>query len=131
MVVDMWRALSSTGAHVREVRVEGSGKERDLVIVPEHGERLRLIAAGDVAVETVGRVVVRASPVDAQSLRVTFSGERLVLERAEVYFDGSERDWENLWRRARMRSRPWWTETAGDELDLDWAMQARLTIVGR
>jgi hypothetical protein len=127
----MWRALSASGARVREVRVEGGGKDRDLVIVPEAGERLRIIATGDVAVETLGRVTVRTGPIDAQSVRVTFSGERLVLERAEVLFDGSERDWENLWRRARTRSRPWWTEIeGGEELDLDWAMQVRLTIAG-
>ena len=125
----MWRPLSLSGAPIREVRVEGSGKGRDLVIVPEQGERLRIVAAGDVAVETRGRVLVRTGPVDDVSLRVTFSGERLVLDRAEVFFDGTDHAWEDLWRRARMRSRPWWSEADGDELDLDWAMLARLTIV--
>lgn len=126
----MWRALSVTGAQVRELRVEGSGKDRDLVILPQTGERLRIVAAGDVTVETRGRVLIRTSPVDESSLRVTFSGERLILERADVFFDGTDRDWDNLWRRARTRSRPWWSETDGDELDLDWAMPARLTLVG-
>ena len=127
----MWRALSTTGARVREVRVEGSGKGRDLVIVPDAGERLRIVISGDVAVDTRGSVRVRTGALDELSLRVAFSGDGLVLERADVFFDGSDRDWDEMWRRARMRSRPWWNEAEGDELDLDWPMPARLTIAGR
>jgi hypothetical protein len=126
----MWRSLSAAGAPVREVRIEGGAKGRDLVIIPERGERLRIVAAGDLEVATAGSVVVRSKPVGEHSHHVSFSGERLVLERADVFFDGSDRDWENLWRRARGRSRPWWRQGEGDELDLDWAMVARLKIVG-
>ncbi|MBX3230328.1 MAG: hypothetical protein KIT84_03665 [Labilithrix sp.] len=125
----MWRALPATGSPIREVRIEGSGRDRDLVITPISGERLRLVASGDINVETSGRVVVRTTPVDLKSLRVTFSGERIVLAQADVLFDGSEQAWENLWRQARMRSRPWWNEQ-GDELDLEWPMQAKLKIAG-
>lgn len=127
----MWKALPATGTNVREVRVEGSGNARDLVIVPDAGERLRIMTSGDVAIETKGRVLVRAVPVDARSLRATFSGSGLVLERADVFFQGTDRDWDDLWHRARTRSRPWWSEVDDEELDLDWAVQARLTISGR
>ena len=126
----MWRSLPTAGTPVREVRIEGGVKGRDLVIVPERGERLRIVAAGELKVETAGSVIVRSTPVGEHSLHLIFAGERLLLERADVLFDGSERDWENLWRRARARSRPWWSQSDGDELDLDWAMQARLRIVG-
>ena len=126
----MWRSLPPTGAPVTEVRIEGGVKGRDLVIIPAHGERLRIVAAGELRIETAGSVVVCSRPVGEHSVHVIFSGERLLLERADVLFDGSERDWENLWRRARVRSRPWWLQTDGDELDLDWAMQARLRLVG-
>ncbi len=126
----MWRPLPPTGGRIREVRIEGSGKSRDLVILPEAGERLRIVAAGDTIVETAGRVIVRTAAIDAHSLRITYSGERLVLQQADVLFDGSEREWENLWRSARGRSRPWWNQADGDELDLEWPMQARLKVVG-
>ena len=125
----MWRALPTTGSPLREVRIEGSGKDRDLVIVPVTGDRLRIVASGDAVIETAGRVVVRTTPIDLKSLRVTFTGERLVLAQADVFFDGSDHAWENLWRQARMRSRPWWNEE-GDELDLEWPMQAKLKIAG-
>ena len=59
---------------------------------------------------------------------MTFSAPNAVLERAEVEFEGGEAEWEGLWRRARTRSRPWWRQGEGEELDLDWAMPARVTV---
>jgi hypothetical protein len=126
----MWRALPTTAAPIREVRIEGSGKDRDLVITPMTGSRLRLLATGDIVIETAGRVVVRTTPVDLKSLSVTFSGERLVLEQGDVFFEGSEQAWANIWRQAQMKSRPWWNEAEGDEIDLEWPMQVRLKIAG-
>jgi hypothetical protein len=126
----MWRTLPSHGTTIAEVRVEGSGRARDIVIIPKSGERLRFPAAGDVVIETFGRVLVRTAAMADHSLRITYSAERLFLERAEVAFDGSEAEWQNLWRRARTRSRPWWREADGDEIDLDRALHARLTLHG-
>lgn len=126
----MWRPLPTTSKGIREVRIEGSGKDRDLVVTPTQGSRLRLVATGDIVIETAGKVIVRTTPIDLKSLRVTITGEKLVCEQADVFFDGSEQAWTNLWRQAQMRSRPWWNETEGDELDLEWPMQARLKIVG-
>jgi hypothetical protein len=124
----MWKSLPPEGAALVEVRVEGSGKDRDVIIVPKAGERLRFPSAGDVAIETVGRVLVRTTAIDDTSVRITFSGD-LVLERAEVGFDGTAEEWQSLWRRARTRSRPWWRQSE-QEIELDWALNARLTIVG-
>jgi hypothetical protein len=124
----MWKALPQQGTPIAEVRIEGSGKGRDVVIVPRTGERLRLQAASDIAIETVGRVMVRTAAIDDISLRVTFSGD-LVLERGEVAFDGGEDEWQKLWRRAQTRSRPWWHQNE-QELELDWPFDMRITIVG-
>jgi hypothetical protein len=126
----MWRALPTSGKPVREVRIEGSGRDRDLVIVPMQGQRLRLLASGDILIETGGRVMVRTTPLDLKSLRVTITGEKLTLEQSEVFFEGGDDAWQRLWRAAQMRSRPWWNETEGDEIDLDLPMQARLKVVG-
>lgn len=126
----MWRPLSLSGQPLREARIEGSGKDRDLVLIPVQGQRLRLLASGDIQVETAGRVFVRTSPIDLKSLRVTFHGDKLVCAAAEVFFEGGDDAWQRLWRQAQMKSRPWWNETEGDELDLDLPMQARLRIVG-
>lgn len=100
------------------------------MLVPTEGQRIRLIATGDINVETSGRVLVRATPIDLKSLCVTFGGGDLVLAQSDVYFDGGDDAWQRLWRQAQMRSRPWWNEAEGDELDLDLPMQARLKIVG-
>ena len=54
----------------------------------------------------------------------------VVLAQSDVDFEGDDNAWQRLWRQAQMRSRPWWNETEGDELDLDLPMQARLKIVG-
>ena len=59
---------------------------------------------------------------------VTFSGDGLTFQRAEVEFEGNEADWEKMWRRARARSRPWWTQGGGDEVDLDWPMAAAFVL---
>jgi hypothetical protein len=126
----VWRALPTQGQPIREARIEGSGKDRDLVLIPAQGQRLRILAAGDIVVETAGRVLVRTSPIDLKSLRVTFHGDRLVCAQSEVYFEGGDDGWQRLWRQAQMRSRPWWNETEGDELDLDLPMQVRLKIAG-
>mgnify|MGYP001107132680 FL=1 len=125
----MWRTLPAHGTTIAEVRVEGSGEARDVVIVPKSGQRLRFPAAGDVIIETFGRVLVRTSAMDERSLRITYSAEHLFLERAEVAFDEGEAEWQNLWRRAQTRSRPWWRE-GDDEIDLDRALRARLTLHG-
>jgi hypothetical protein len=126
----VWRALPTTGKPIREVRIEGTGRDRDLVLIPVQGQRLRLLATGDINIETGGRVMIRTTPIDLKSLRVTFSGSDLVLAQSEVFFEGGDDGWQRLWRQAQMRSRPWWNETEGDELDLDLPMQARLKIVG-
>lgn len=126
----MWRALPTIGKPIREVRIEGSGRDRDLVLIPVQGQRLRLLASGDIHVETGGRVLVRTTPLDLKSLRVTFTGPDLVLAQSDVDFQGDDNAWQRFWRQAQARSRPWWNETDGDELDLDLPMPARLKIVG-
>lgn len=123
----MWRALPQQGSALSEVRVEGGVKDRDVVIVPRSGEHLRIRAAGEIAIETLGLVVVRTAPIGDAAVRITFSGEELTLERAEVIFHGTERDWDELWRRARVRSRPWWNEDTG-EIELDWDLEVRLVV---
>lgn len=112
------------------MRLEGSGKGLDVVIVPRAGERLRFPAAGDVTIETRRGIITRTAPIDALSVRVTFAGTgEVVLEQADVAWSGSEEEWERMWRRARMRSRPWWREEE-QEIELDVPLDARLTIVG-
>src|SRR5687768_11770500 len=109
----MWRTLPQQAATIRRVSVHGTN---EIVIVPISGERLRLAARRTLDVETIGEVLVRSEP-ERNGLRVTFIAETLVLERAEVSFDGDDREWERLWRRARGRSRPWWREGEADEID--------------
>ena len=117
------------GAPLTEVRLEGSGKDRDIIIIPKSGERLRIPAMGDVTIETIGRVLVRTSSIDDVSMRITFLGE-LVLEVAELMFEGSEGQWQGLWRRARSRSRPWWRQGEAQEIELDQALHARFVVAG-
>jgi hypothetical protein len=124
----MWKSLPPQGTAITEARIEGCGKDRDVIIVPKAGERLRFPVTGDLVIETIGRVVVRTSAIDEVSVRITFSGD-LVLERAEVVWSGNEDDWQGLWRRARTRSRPWWREDE-QEIELDWPFDTRLTIAG-
>jgi hypothetical protein len=126
----MWKRLPPHGQPLGEIRIEGSGKGRDVIIVPKAGERIRFPAAHDVLIETVGHVLVRTTPIDDLSVRVTFSGSgELRLGRAEVAWNGSEEAWSDLWRRARMRSLPWWREDE-QEIELDWVLEARLAIHG-
>jgi hypothetical protein len=120
--MSMWKTLPQQGAELRELRLEGSGNERHIVVVPKTGERVRFAAKGDVKIETIGHVLVRSSMIDATTTRLTFSSDGLVLQRAEVEFEGDEADWDKMWRRARARSRPWWAQGGGDEVDLDWPM---------
>ena len=125
----MWKPLPMQGAPVTEVRLEGSGKDRDIILLPKTGERLRIPAIGDVTIETVGRVIVRTSSIDDVAMRITFLGE-LVLEVAEVMFEGSEGQWQGMWRRARTRSRPWWRQGEAQEIELDQALHARFVVAG-
>ncbi len=127
----MWKILPQQGQELRELRLEGSGNERHILIVPKSGERVRFPVSGDVKVATVGHVVIRSSPVDDSSSHMTFSGDGLTFQRAEVEFDGDEADWEKMWRRARGRSRPWWAQAGADEVDLDWAMAASFVLVAK
>lgn len=122
----MWRTLPHQGTAIRKLETH---RANELVIVPVTGERIRLAVRGSADIETVGNVAVRTE-ADAQGLRVTFTSPNLVLERAEVSFDGDEREWEEIWRRARARSLPWWSEGDADELDLDWVLDVRLRLVG-
>ena len=112
-----------------EIRIEGNGKDRDLILVPKTGERLRIPATEDLTIETVGKVLVRTTSIDDKSMRIAFLGE-LVLERAELSFDGSDGQWQGVWRRARTRSRPWWRQGEAQEIELDQAMHARLVVAG-
>jgi hypothetical protein len=124
----MWKQLPPHGQPLAEVRIEGSGKSRDVIIVPRRGERLRFPASEEIMVETVGHVLVRTTSIDATSIRLTFGGAGdLRLDRAEVSWSGSEDAWSDLWRRARMRSRPWWREEE-QEVELDVVLETRLTI---
>jgi hypothetical protein len=127
----MWRRLPQQGEALRELRLEGGGRDREVVIVPRTGGVLRFPSTTDAVIELVGHVYVRTSTGKGDAVRVTFSGRDLVLERAEVEFQGSEVDWDGMWRRARMRSRPWWNEGEADEIDLDWAMPASLLLTAR
>jgi hypothetical protein len=127
----MWRPLPQQGEVLREVHLEGIGKDREIIIVPRNGGSLRFPSTSDAMIEVVGHVVVRSTTGKGNAVRVTFSGRNLVLERGEVAFEGSEIEWESMWRRARTRSRPWWNEGAADEIDLDWAMPAALLIASR
>ena len=67
--------------------------------------------------------------IDDVSMRITFLGE-LVLEVAELAFEGSEGQWDGMWRRARTRSRPWWRQGEAQEIELDQALHARLVVAG-
>jgi hypothetical protein len=125
----MWKRLPQHGGALREVRIEGSGRSRDVILVPCQGERLRFPTTEELVIETVGHVLVRSSSVNPTTLRVSFSSGELRLERAEVVWSGSEDAWSDLWRRAHMRSLPWWREEE-QEIELDWVLEARLTITG-
>jgi hypothetical protein len=126
----MWRALPQQGTALREICVENGGRGSEVVILPASGERVRLPVTGELDIETVGRVRVRSSTRDDRALTI-LTGEKLELTRAEVAFDGTETQWEALWRRARTRSRPWWRDPEDTEIDLDFAMAVRLTITAR
>lgn len=117
------------GQAVAEVRIEGTGKDRDLVIVPKTGEHVRFPSTADVTVETEGRVIVRTSGSEDSSIRVTFTGD-LVLERGEVHWKEGEGEWQSLWRRARTRSRPWWRQADALEIEVDSALHVRIALVG-
>jgi hypothetical protein len=124
----MWKQLPQHGKPLAEVRIEGSGKSRDVIIIPRGGERLRFPASEEIMIETVGHVLVRTNSIDATSVRLTFGGAGdLRLDRAEVSWNDTEEAWNHLWRRARMRSLPWWREEE-QEIELDWVLEARLTI---
>jgi len=127
---DMWRTLPMEGQPLAELRIEGNGSARDLIVVPKAGEQVRFPSAGEIMVESVGRVLARTTPLEGGSLRVSFTAAELLLERGEVKWAEGEAEWHALWRRARTRSRPWWRESA-PEIELDHALHARLTIVGR
>jgi hypothetical protein len=113
------------------VHLEGSGRDREVIIVPRAGGSLRFPSTNDVLIELVGHVLVRTTVGKGNAVRMTFSGKNLLLERAEVEFQGTEIDWDKMWRRAQTRSRPWWNEGGADEVDLDWAMPASLLIASR
>jgi hypothetical protein len=125
----MWRPLPQQGARVRAIQIEARGSDRSVVIVDETGERLR-VPAPDVYIETSGPIVAQTKPVKGVLLCVTFSARELVLARAEVDFDGTDVEWDKMWRRAQMQSRPWWQDddTGGVETDLDWPMNVRLKL---
>jgi hypothetical protein len=118
------------GQPLCEVRIEGNGSDRDVVIIPKAGEHVRFPSAGEIMIETSGRVFSRATGIEGGSIRVSFSGE-LVLERGEVRWNDSEAEWQALWRRARTRSRPWWHKAEGQEIELDLPLDARFLIVGK
>ena len=123
----MWKQLPQHGGALRELRIEGSGRSRDVILVPQQGERLRFPTTEELTIETSGHVLVRSSSVNPTTIRVSFSGGDLRLARAEVIWSGSEEAWSDLWRRAHMRSLPWWREEE-QEIELDWVLEARLTI---
>jgi hypothetical protein len=125
----MWRSLPLEGQPLSELRIEGNGTDRDVVIVPRTGELVRFPSAGEVMIETNGRVLSRATGIDG-SMRVTFSGD-LVLEHGQVRWNDGEAEWQALWRRARTRSRPWWYRAETQEIELDLPLDARFVLVGK
>ena len=99
-------------------------------LIPTQGQRLRLLATGDIVIETAGRVLVRTTPIDLRSLRVTFSGSDLVLATSDVFFEGGDDAWQRLWRQAQCAA-ALVERDRGRRIDLDLPMQARLLkIVG-
>jgi hypothetical protein len=128
----MWRRLLPEGTALREVSLESSDRGSEVVIVPTSGERVRVPVAGELDIETSGKVHVRSGARGDTGMRTTFSAtERLELACAEVAFDGSEPEWNDMWRRARTRSQPWWRDPSSEEVDLDMAMSVRITLVAR
>lgn len=125
----MWKQLPQHGMGLRELRIEGSGRSRDVVLVPLQGERLRFPTTDELVIETSGNMIVRSSSINPTTMRVSFSAGELRLQSAEVLWSGSEEAWSDLWRRAHMRSLPWWREEE-QEIELDWVLQARLLITG-
>jgi hypothetical protein len=125
----MWRSLPQEGSSLREVCIEANGTDSEIVIVPASGERVRLPIAGELDIETVGRIRVRSAAYGDSGVRTTFSGDGLELARAEVAFDGGEPEWNDMWRRARTRSLPWWRDPSTEEIDLACAMGVRIRIV--
>ena len=122
----MWRVLPQQGSSLTRVEIH---RANELVIVPASGERLRLAVRGTAGIETVGNVLVR-SETQGDRTRVTFTGDTLVLEHAHVTFEGDDREWADVWRRARTQSRPWWNADEGDEIDLGWVGDVSLRIAG-
>jgi hypothetical protein len=118
------------GQSLCELRIEGNGKDRDVVIVPKTGEHVRFPSAGELMIETSGRVLARATGIEGGAMRVSFSGE-LMLEQGEVRWSEGEAEWQAVWRRARTRSRPWWHQTQAQEIELDVPLDARFVLVGQ
>jgi hypothetical protein len=89
------RALPLEGVPLRELTVQGNGKDAEISAVAADGRRF-LLGTCEPSLEIAlrGTVLTQLHALDDVSLRVRYTAARLVLERAYVDYPGDEADWE-------------------------------------
>ncbi len=88
------RTLPMEGLALRELVMQGNGKDAEVRVVSADGRRFCFEIGGSLRIAVRGTVLTEVQSLDDVSLRVRYTAEHLVLKRAQIHFPGSEAEWE-------------------------------------
>lgn len=88
------RPLPMEGLALRELVMQGNGKDAEVQVVAADGRRFSFeVGGGYLRIAVSGTVLTEVQSLDDVSLRVRYTAERLVLKRARIRYPGSEAEW--------------------------------------
>ena len=88
------KALPIEGSQLREVLLQGNGKDSVLTLVPVDGRPMRFPTDGpDVTLELSGEVTAHVGGVGDTELRLRFTASTLTAVHARVDYPGDDTEW--------------------------------------
>ncbi len=89
------RTLPMEGLALRELVMQGNGKDAEVRVVSADGRCFCFeVGGGSLRIAVRGTVLTEVQSLDDVSLRVRYTAEHLLLERARIHYPGSEAEWE-------------------------------------
>jgi hypothetical protein len=103
------RTLAIEGLVLRELVMEGNGKDAEVQVVAADGRRFSFeVGGGHLRIAVSGAVLTEVQSIDDASLRMRYTAEHLVLKRARIAYPGTEEEWErDMGRRGREGPLKW------------------------
>jgi len=88
------RMLPIEGLVLRELVVEGNGKDAEVYAIASDGRRFVFASSGPrLRIEVQGAVLTEITGPDDATLKVRYTASRLLLREARVRYPGSAEEW--------------------------------------